>query len=482
MLYRPVVGQTIVPDHWLVDEIRYLQHRGRLWNLSLLQMPYDVGSLQAEQTEIDPVGLYLRRWNRQGGNDFLFTWNRFDQRFSSQADQSLNSTLRLGLGAAAAPGIKAVTSFYIDNQLDADSLYIGKRQGGWAAFTEQAYLSFKTGRFTFRLGRDYLVWGPGRDASLMISVSARPMDHFYGAWTHPNLQFSFFAAQLDQTNYPINAKPAQQNRFLSGHRIEWRPRQFLRVALSETALYGGPNSGFDLAFMNPLIFFTGEEHNGPQTANVMAMLDIVALAADQLTFYASFLLDDIQLERANVDDKGEPPEYGLTAGLNWADPLHLPGVDWFAEYTRVTNRTYNGQGGAWEKYLHRNVPIGHFLGNDFERMILGVSARPARTWRMSASWEHRRRGEGRVSKPFDTPWRDLPPGQKYVEPFPTGIVESAHFLNFSVRRYFGCLGFLEAQAAYRTVKQVENQIGIDDSGWEAALRLSLELLASHSMN
>ncbi|RPI03497.1 MAG: hypothetical protein EHM72_01355 [Calditrichaeota bacterium] len=469
-------AQTIRPTHWIQDDLRYFQLRGEYWELSPLQRPHTLQNLCA-------VGLPAKaEW---GGNGFrsccadnpadaIFGWFEFDQGLQHAHNTLTHFTQYLGAGATRGNHFQAFTSFLVDNQLDADSSYIGKRQNGLAAFTDQAYLLYATDRFSFKFGRDYLIWGPGQDAALLISSASRPLDHLYLSWQNRLVSYSFFTASLDRTQIDASLKSVYEYRYLSGHRLEWRVAERFRLGISETVLYGGPGAGLDLALMNPVIFFTGEEHNGPQTTNVMASLDLMVMPLKRLTCYGSFLVDDIQLENQNEDDRGEPAELGVLTGVNVADPFSCSGFDIFAEYTLITNRTYNGQGAAWEKYLHRGVPIGHFLGNDFDRVLAGLKWRHSTRLKAQLTVDRRRRGEGRINKPFDTPWRNLPPGQSYSEPFPTGVVESSTRLNAVVHWRPLNWGYAEFRAGYYRIHQVENELNRDQNGWEFQLWLVLE--------
>lgn len=388
---------------------------------------------------------------------------------------------RATIGAQLHPKFQIYSTFYVDNQLDADTTYIGKRQSGLAAFMEQAYLLFLHKGFRLRFGRDYLVWAPGLDASLHLSSAAQPIDHLLLSWQNRRLKFSFFTGSLDKTEYPVRGQPSEQNRYLSGHRLEVRPLPFLRIAISETALFGGPTAGNDFALMNPVLFYTGIQFNGPQNANVMASLDVVYMPIKNITLYGSFLLDDFQFENEAQDDQ-EPGEFGVLAGLNWADGFMLRGLDLFGEYTRITNRTYNGQGGMWEKYLHRNLPIGHALGNDFDRLVLGLRYRPTPCFRFALQYEHRRRGEGRISDVFTTPWRDIPRGQTYSEPFPTGLVELGDNYRFSARWHPLLWLYGDMRISYWRLKNVDNEFGIHDHFWEMGINLTIELLRTFSIH
>ena len=479
-------AQTIRPHHWLMDEAGYYWNRGYLWHVSPLQRPLTLQQLNSALRKVEnspeaPSLKMLHYVPRRENAETACIWLEAENTFRRDDDRSyLHAVQRAGAGIRLNSTIQIFGNFNLDNRLDADSSYIGERQNGFAAFMEQAYIRAEWKRFTVVFGRDYLVWGPGLDASLHISDYSRPMDHLFISWQNRFLQLSYFTATLDKTKFAVDGEEAEQNRRLSGHRIEVRPWTFFRIGLSETALFGGPDAGADYAFVNPLLLYTGVEQNGPQKANVMASLDMTILLKRCFSIYGSFLLDDFQFENSTADDRGEPAEIGCLAGANWADPFSIRGLDLFAEYTRVTNRTYNGQGGPWEKYLHRNRAIGHFLGNDFERTILGVRYRNSAKLALATRYEHRRRGEGRIEKPFDMPWRDVPPGETYSEPFPTGVIESSDIFQFSCRwQPFPWLR-TEVHVAHFSVVNLENQPGADENFWQAGLNVSFELYRSIS--
>ncbi len=474
-------AQTIRPNHWLDDELRYYWFRGQLWNLSPVQRPYTAHEIVAAMDTLpgisgDPALTLLKKMPSSARPETALAWVQLDNAFvDAPESEPLQSVQRATLGAQLLPRASFYTTFYIDNQLDADSAYVGKRQSGLGAYMEQAYLLFDFKKFRAKFGRDFLVWGPGLDAALHLSDASRPMDHLYLFWANRWISLSYFTGSLDRTEYPIKNEASVQNRYISGHRIEMRPWRFLRLGLSETALFGGPHAGLDFALINPVIFYTGVQANGPQTANVLGSLDAVYMPVQNVSVYGSFLLDDIQIENETKDDQ-EPASIGFLAGLNWADPFDLSGLDLFGEYTRVTNRTYNGQGGMWEKYLHRDVPIGHFLGNDFDRVLAGFRYRPMPTLRFSLIYESRRRGEGRVQDPFTTPWRNIMDGEKYREPFPTGIVESGTNLRLMIRWQPKLWIYSNLQVSYWKIDNVNHQFGKKNDDLEIRLSLTCEFI------
>lgn len=483
----PLCAQTIRPSHWIDQDLRYCWNRNQLWELSPLQRPYTAHDILTAMdslsgAEFEPGMKLMQKMPSSASPETMLTWATLENSYQDVPNhEKLHLVQRATIGAQIHRKLHIYTTFYFDNQLDADSTYSGISQSGLGAYMEQAYLLFEHKNFHAKFGRDFLVWGPGVDATLHLSDVSRPIDHLYLSWANRWINFSFFTGSLDRTEYPIKNEPSVQNRYLSGHRFEIRPWRFLRIGASETALFGGPNVGNDFALINPVLLYSGVQANGPQTANVLGSLDAVFMPIKNLSMYGSFLLDDIQIENKTQDDRGEPAEIGFMAGLNVADPFSFKGFDVFAEYTRVTNRTYNGQGGMWEKYLHRNMPLGHFLGNDFDRLLAGFRYRARPTLRFNFTYESRRRGEGRIHDPFTTPWRDVPDGQTYSEPFPTGVVESGTNLRFTARWQPRLWLYGYVYLSHWQLDNVENQPTINDEFWEIRFNLSIELLSSFSI-
>ncbi|MBN1542615.1 hypothetical protein JW992_10755, partial [candidate division KSB1 bacterium] len=264
---------------------------------------------------------------------------------------------------------------------------------------------------------------------------------------------------------------------LSGHRLDIKPARFLRIGINEALLFGGRDQSYSLFLINPVIFFHGEQMNGPDGGNTIGSIDATWMPRADVTVYGNLMIDDFQLEKSGPGDL-EPDQIGWLVGANWADPFDWTGTDWFGEYTRVTNRTYNGQGGAWEKWLHRRQPIGHFLGNDFDRVLVGMRCWPKPQWFWSLTYEHRRRGEGRIENPFDTPWMDVPIGENYHEPFPFGVVESTNRIDCELN-WMPFWGIRTRLALYWIDgKNIENTSNVSRSDRGGFLELSFDLLNS----
>ena len=212
--------------------------------------------------------------------------------------------------------------------------------------------------------------------------------------------------------------------------------------------------------------------NGPNEGNTIGSLSLALMPKPGIFLYGDLMIDDIQIEKSGPGDL-EPNEIGYIFGANVADPFGIFGLDLYGEYTRITNRTYNTLQ-PWEKWLHRNQPIGHFLGNDFDRILAGFSYWPKPVYRFSFGYEKRRRGGGRIEKPFDSPWQDVPIGEEYHEPFPTGVVEKSNIYRLEATWHpwwwLRCIGMI----SYWDVENLNNMSGENIEYWEGFFRVEVD--------
>ncbi|MFQ5824963.1 MAG: capsule assembly Wzi family protein, partial [bacterium] len=234
----------------------------------------------------------------------------------------------------------------------------------------------------------------------------------------------------------------------------------------------GPESNWELAFLNPFIFYHEVQLNGPVTGNTFGSVDFALYPFKNFSLFGEFLIDDIQLEKSIPADL-EPNELGFILGIQITDPFKMSGTHFIAEYTRVANRTYNSFN-PWEKFLHRQEPIGHFLGNDFDHWDVNINQWLYPGLQISIGFERIRRGEGRIQKEFDRPWLNFTVEEGYSEPFPTGVVEKTNVAKFEIIYHPWANLRVNFAGKFRDVKNVENALGLNNSEFDFVLGLWYE--------
>ncbi len=482
--------QTSAPtDHWVYDYAQQLALRHRWAGLHFDHFPLTLGELAffsdtvQAQTLSAAEKFWLQRLQEHAATPrenrpWLQTGGRLTER-AGKFGGAARSVAALRTHAALFPDrhVALVNAIRIDQDLRDDPTYLGKRWRGFAGYTEQAYAALHFDKYLVKFGRDFLRWGRGYDASLLLSDEARPLDQLYAGFKLKHLQFHYVAAKLNPVALDDSSRWFYRrnfaDRYFAAVRAEVIPSpSLLKLAVTQMVLYAGPERGFEWYYLNPLLIYHGEQLNEPRKGNTFWGFDFVLRPHARAEIYGQFLLDDHQIEKTRTDDL-EPTEYGVMLGGVVADPLQWSGATLGGEYTRVANRTYNTLN-LWEKFTHRNRPLAHFLGNDFDRVLVYGQVYAGANVQLIFSGERRRRGEGRVDSTFATPWRDLPAGEVYRESFPSGIVERSTHFDIEARWHPQRNFYLSFAAGSSRYRDYENQAGIARNETRLFLRLWLE--------
>lgn len=460
--------ETLPPYHWANNYIDYLKVRGHLPELSVLNRPYHRTTLakQLLALEMSELSGTEQKMVSVLYNEFSPELNLLGsipgEKWRSLLEKALDflkltfapewehPALKAGFFGEASylesddaslsnPDFRFHSQFaaYWRDRLtlysnivffnNAPDNYIGKEYNELYGYNEQSFISYHHDWFQAKLGRDFLQTGPGRSGQLLFSDNSRPFDMYHVMLSSRFLQFSFFGIQLDESDV-VNGDNRLYDpiyRYINGHRLSLNINDKYFFGLSEVILYSGIDRPWELGLMNPLMFYYAYSVNMERAAslgNLLYSIDWDLYFARNLEFYGELMIDDIQVD-AEVPSDLEPNEYGLIAGLNWADPLNFSGGMLNLEYTQVRNRTYNVQTVFADRFLHRNEEIGHSLGNNFERYGLGYThwILPELSVKLSGSIV--RQGEGSVDGEFNTDFLNATIEEGYSEAFPFGIVE-----------------------------------------------------------
>lgn len=483
-------NETLPSYHWAYQYIRDLRLQGGFEDLYMNNQPYTRGEVakslvlfrnRVVSGEFDLSNAEVKRFKkliqefepeiREIKNDTMVINNiNLGVRLQSDLDQSVKHDIkyrgiyRTKINVLLGKNITAYNGINFDQYLVDNPNYIGKKWRGAVGFTEQAYIQGEFGQFQMKFGRDFLKWGPGRNGTLLLSDHCRPMDQFLGKVQLGPFQYSFMTSLLDEIRLdsePVDSiRGDKANRYLTAHRLDARLfRGRFQCAITEVILYGGINRQMDWVYLNPFIFYHGAQLNKSGLGNTLGTLDVLFYPARTLEFYGSFLIDDIQIEKTGSGDL-EPNEIGYIIGSRYGDAFELDGLTVSTEYIKVTNRTYKTSN-PWETFIHRNVPLGHPLGNDFDFWEVDVSQWVGANLWLKFGYSITRHGEGTLFTPFDTPWMDYTVDEGYSEPFPTGVVERIKQLGVEIKFYPSIQWGIQAEAYWQWKENRDHIEGIE---------------------
>ena len=496
------LNETLPPYHWAYEYLNQLRIRGYFTHLYFLNKPFTRGQvaeallkleelpqpkkgslehdliekLKAEfQQEL--VMLQKQRFNQLGVGAILM------QDFNRKGTESkFRGVYRTQLEFSPVKNLSIFNAINFDQYRWDDPNYMGKKWRGIVGFTEQAYTRFslpitkhnseKSSYFTFLLGRDFLKWGQGRSGNLLFSDYSRPLDQLSIRYSSGWFTYTFLAAQLDDTPltdslFVDDGHGRDAKRYLASHRLDLRIGNRFYFGVTETILYGGVGENVRFVYLNPFVFYHGSNLNHEGIGNTLGTIDCDIYPGKKWELYGELLIDDVQIEKTCPGDL-EPNQIAFLLGWRKVAPFTINGLDVGMEYVQLRNRVYKTHD-SWEWWVHRNRPLGYCLGSDLDNLQLDVNYWIKSNCLFRLQYNRIRQGEGRMSKPFDTPWMAYTVEQGYHEKFPTGVVEKTQKIKLQLIYHPHVAFRMSTSLIYQKVNNVDNMAGREDSEWSFQL-------------
>jgi hypothetical protein len=347
---------------------------------------------------------------------------------------------------------------WLDTRVEDDpSLAAVPWKGDAGGVTDAAYLLRHWARGSILVGRQRMDWGPGFHGGLLFSAGAPPLDMLKADIRVSRFQATAFTAVLDDYAGSYAGETVHAARYLSGHRLAWRPGPSLEVSASELILYGGEGRLPEIRYVVPLFFFYGEQWNSAGDDNPFWAFDVSWRPWRGTRLYGEYLIDDFQ-----YDSDAEPNEIGFVVGGETADPPGLSGAVFGLEYARVNRWTY-GQNKPWNRYVQHGFCIGHPLGPDADGLWARLSRPVTGAARVQVELARVRKGEGRIED-------DRSSVVPFTERFPSGVVETCTTLAFSIEVFPGANRWMSGEIGWARTENSGHLAGRDDTGFEAEIR------------
>lgn len=329
-----------------------------------------------------------------------------------------------------------------------------------AASTEDSWIAYDGGAaWSLQLGRSRWHWGPGEEASLLLSKTSVPLS---GLMLHVRIE----PLRADAWVFNATTQPGLGEQ-LAAHRLEWQPLDGLRVGAAEAARYhaGGwqglyASGVIPYSFVQRLLDQDAPDSAGRLRNNVQIALDASLRIADGSRAYGEIVIDDLHAKTATV-----PNKLGWQLGWDGAGDVRGTRVTWNAEYTRLSRYLYTSVFGR--AFVAQDRPLGFPTGPDVARFRVRASWDPNPGWQVSAIASRTERGEGTLAEGFAA-------GSPVTAAFDfEGVVETTRALEASVRWWPAGGVDLSARAGREWRANAGHAAGETRDAWRGLLAVRL---------
>ncbi len=163
-------------------------------------------------------------------------------------------------------------------------------------------------------------------------------------------------------------------RFASMHHLSTNVLKWLNIGLFEGVVFSR-TSGYELQYLNPIIFFRSTEQQLGSPDNSVMGLDYKVNAIKHLQLYGQLLIDDLSISNARKNNGWWGNKWGIQTGVKYVDAFFIKNLDIQLEANLVRPYTYTHHDSITD-YTNYNLPFAHPLGANFREFIGVVRYQP----------------------------------------------------------------------------------------------------------
>ncbi|WP_169577868.1 hypothetical protein [Salisaeta longa] len=266
-------------------------------------------------------------------------------------------------------------------------------------------VGFRSRFFEVRFGQSRNRWstGPG---SLFLSDYATNYTHLQLRTTVGPVQYTnLFARFVDGDRLAPQGNRVdaiQPRRYGAFHRLSINITDRLNVGLFESVIFAPEQdstvsrTGFDLAYLNPIIFYRAVERDLGSPDNAMIGVDASWIVTPGVQVYGQMLLDELLAKY--IGDGWWSNKWGFMAGVHYVPPqwpAFSARIEWARQRPYLGAHRFAGNGFAhWSDYL------GHPAGPNSIDYAVFLKYRPAGPWQAGLNLSYTRRGRNTATQNF----------------------------------------------------------------------------------
>ncbi len=292
------------------------------------------------------------------GKKFNFSASVYESqgRFAQYFNQYAESLKAFGPDPAIVPG-RGIAKRFKDDAYDYP--------------VAEAYLSYTPAKFiNFQFGHGKNFIGDGY-RSLFQSDVASPNPFLKVNTKFWKIKYTNTWMWLKDVRPEATIDDAFLTKYMANHYLSWNVSKRLNIGLFESVVWTNSNErGFDINYLNPIIFFRAIEfETGQGAGNAIVGASAKYKWNNKVNLYGQFILDEFSLNDVKAGNKSWKNKYGYQLGVKYFDAFNVDNLMLQFEYNQVRPYTYS-HNTVVLNYGHNNQSMAHLWGANFKEVIL----------------------------------------------------------------------------------------------------------------
>ena len=229
--------------------------------------------------------------------------------------------------------------------------------------------------FNFQFGHGKNFIGDGY-RSLLLSDAAFFYPHLKITTQFWKFQYTNMYATFLDLNQAHTYEGGFQRKYGTFHFLDFAVTDWFSMGLFEAIMWQAADSsgkrGYDINYLNPIIFYRPVEFSlgSPDNAIMGATFKIQPLK--NYTLYGQFVLDDLDIEESRKATGFILNKYGYQLGMKTRDFLNIKNLNWLCEYNLVRPYVFAHKT-PLQNYSHYRQSLAHPYGANFYELVGMIS-------------------------------------------------------------------------------------------------------------
>ena len=234
----------------------------------------------------------------------------------------------------------------------------------------EGYLSYSPSRFfnlQFGHGKQFI--GDGY-RSLLVSDNATPYPYFKLTTSFWKIKYTNTWMSLRDVRSAVTGDGSFRTKYMANHYLSYNVTKRLNLGFFESVMWENDNNrGFDLNYLNPVIFYRAIEFStGARAGNAIIGLSAKYKWSDRFNLYGQWLIDEFSSSDIFGGEGSWKNKLGFQVGAKYFDAFGIEDLHLQLEYNQVRPYAYS-HNTITLNYGHNNQSMAHQWGANFRELV-----------------------------------------------------------------------------------------------------------------
>lgn len=238
---------------------------------------------------------------------------------------------------------------------------------GYLSFDAHKYINLTLGRGKNSFGNGY--------RSLFLSSEANSYPYLKITTSVWHIKYINLFSMMNDIRGAAGVPGKYHTKYTSMHNLSWNMSKRINVAVFESIVWSQGNTqyprGFDLTYLNPVIFYRPSEFQIGSPDNALLGLSTSIKVGKHILFYGQLMLDEFLLQRVREGEGWYANKQALQLGVNAHRVFGVKGLQFRAEYNVVRPFMYT-HSDTRQNYAHMGQPLAHPYGSNLQEALVHI--------------------------------------------------------------------------------------------------------------